>query len=92
MRQRIDETRNMLNTIRHMINEEETVEQPNSKGAIAITDDPKFGQQVLSSQIEEFKAFYMQQCSQARIDYVPLSTNMPFDKALTKYLLSRKGR
>lgn len=56
MRQRIDETRNMLNTIRHMINEEETVEQPNSKGAIAITDDPKFGQQVLSSQIEEFKA------------------------------------
>ncbi len=43
-------------------------------------------------QIEEFKAFYMQQCSQARIDYVPLSTNMPFDKALTKYLLSRKGR
>ena len=46
----------MLNTIRHMINEEETVEQPNSKGAIAITDDPKFGQQVLSSQIEEFKA------------------------------------
>ena len=56
MRQRIDETRNMLNTIRHMINEEETAEQPNSKGAIAITDDPKFGQQVLSSQIEEFKA------------------------------------
>lgn len=56
MKQRIDETRNMLNTIRHMINEEESVEQPNAKGAIAITDDPKFGQQVLSSQIEEFKA------------------------------------
>lgn len=56
MKERLDETRNMLNTIRHMINEEETVEQPNSKGAIAITDDPKFGQQVLSSQIEEFKA------------------------------------
>ena len=56
MKQRIDETRNMLNTIRHMINEEESVEQPNTKGAIAITDDPKFGQQVLSSQIEEFKA------------------------------------
>ena len=41
---------------------------------------------------EEFRAEYMQQCSQARIDYVPLSTDMPFDKALTKYLLSRKGR
>lgn len=56
MKQRIDETRNMLNTIRQMINEEESVEQPKAKGAIAITDDPKFGQQVLSSQIEEFKA------------------------------------
>lgn len=43
-------------------------------------------------QLEEFRGFYMQQCSQARIDYVPLSTDMPFDKALTKYLLSRKGR
>jgi hypothetical protein len=56
MKQRIDETRNMLNTIRQIINEEESVEQPKVKGAIAITDDPKFGQQVLSSQIEEFKA------------------------------------
>ncbi len=43
-------------------------------------------------QIDEFHEFYMQQCSQARIDYVSLSTDMPFDKALTKYLLSRKGR
>lgn len=43
-------------------------------------------------EIEEFRGEYMQQCSQARIDYVPLSTDMPFDKALTKYLLSRKGR
>ena len=53
MKQRIDETRNMLNTIRHIINEEN---EPQTKGAIAITDDPKFGQRVLSSQIEEFKA------------------------------------
>lgn len=43
-------------------------------------------------QLDEFRGFYMQQCSQARIDYVSLSTDMPFDKALTKYLLSRKGR
>ncbi len=43
-------------------------------------------------EIDEFREEYMQQCSQARIDYVPLSTDMPFDKALTKYLLSRKGR
>ena len=37
-------------------------------------------------QLDEFREFYMQQCSQARIDYVALSTDMPFDKALTKYL------
>ena len=43
-------------------------------------------------QLDDFRGFYMHQCSQARIDYVPLSTDMPFDKALTKYLLSRKGR
>lgn len=43
-------------------------------------------------QLDEFREFYMEQCSHARIDYVPLSTDMPFDKALTKYLLSRKGR
>ncbi|MBR0239380.1 MAG: DUF58 domain-containing protein [Thermoguttaceae bacterium] len=43
-------------------------------------------------QLDEFRGFYTQQCSQARIDYVSLSTDMPFDKALTKYLLSRKGR
>ena len=56
MRQRIDETRNMLNIIRHLNEENSVDEKPNDKGAIAITDDPKFGQQVLSSQKEEFKA------------------------------------
>ena len=55
MRQRIDETRNMLNTIRHL-REEVGDGEPSNKGAIAITDDPKFGQSVLSNQKEEFKA------------------------------------
>jgi len=56
MKERLDETRNMLNTIRHMMNEEDTSNQVPNKGAIAITDDPKFGQSVLSNQIEQFKA------------------------------------
>ena len=55
MRQRIDETRNMLNTIRHLT-EEVGDGEPSNRGAIAITDDPKFGQSVLSNQKEEFKA------------------------------------
>lgn len=56
MKERLDETRTMLNTIRHMMTEEDASNQISDKGAIAITDDPKFGQQVLSSQKEEFKA------------------------------------
>lgn len=56
MKQRIDETRNILNIIRHLNEENSADEKPSDKGAIAITDDPKFGQQVLSSQKEEFKA------------------------------------
>ena len=57
MKERIDETRNILNTIRHLIKEEAGEEEnKSSKGAIAITDDPKFGQSVLSNQKEEFKA------------------------------------
>jgi len=31
-------------------------------------------------------------CSQSRIDYVPLDTSVPYDKALTEYLLSRRNR
>jgi len=46
----------MLNIIRHLNEENSAEEAPAAKGAIAITNDPKFGQQVLSSQIEEFKA------------------------------------
>ena len=53
MKGRIDETRLMLETIRHL---REEAGDGQSQGAIAITDDPKFGQSVLSNQIEEFKA------------------------------------
>lgn len=57
MKQRIDETRNMLNIIRHLNEEVEAGGQDvGNKGAIAITDDPKFGQSVLSGQKEAFKA------------------------------------
>ena len=56
MGQRIDETRNMLNTIRHLLNEDNSGDGFNKKGAIAITNDPKFGETVLSNQMEQFKA------------------------------------
>ncbi len=43
-------------------------------------------------EVAEFQNEYRKDCSRARIDYVPLHTGMPFDKALMSYLLSRQAR
>ena len=43
-------------------------------------------------EVEKFQAGYRDDCVRARIDYVPLHTGMPFDKALMSYLLSRQAR
>jgi uncharacterized protein (DUF58 family) len=43
-------------------------------------------------EVAEFQAHYKRDCHRARIDYVPLHTGMPFDKALMSYLLSRQSR
>jgi uncharacterized protein (DUF58 family) len=43
-------------------------------------------------EVASFQASYRKECLNARIDYVPLHTGMPFDKALMSYLLSRQAR
>jgi uncharacterized protein (DUF58 family) len=43
-------------------------------------------------EVAAFQAAYRKECVGARIDYVPLHTGMPFDKALMSYLLSRQAR
>lgn len=43
-------------------------------------------------EVAEFQEGYRHDCQRARIDYVPLHTGMPFDKALTSYLLTRQAR
>jgi uncharacterized protein (DUF58 family) len=43
-------------------------------------------------EIEAFRELYRRECFQSRIDYVPLDTSMPFDRALTEYLLMRQSR
>lgn len=56
----LEASRKILNT--NLLSEEEDKENINKlksskiKNAIAITDDPKFGQNVLSQQIEQFKS------------------------------------
>jgi uncharacterized protein (DUF58 family) len=43
-------------------------------------------------EIEKFRTDYRRECFQSGIDYVPLDTSMPFDRALTEYLASRRSR
>ncbi len=43
-------------------------------------------------EVENFRAKYRTDLTRARIDYVPLHTGMPFDKALMTYLLTRQAR
>lgn len=42
--------------------------------------------------VDEFRSRLDQKLSESRIDYVPLDTSMPYDKALMEYLLSRRNR
>jgi uncharacterized protein (DUF58 family) len=43
-------------------------------------------------EIDEFRDMYRRECFQSRIDYVALDTSMPFDRALTEYLIMRTSR
>lgn len=42
--------------------------------------------------ISDFRGRLDKEFSESRIDYVPLDTSMPYDKALMEYLLSRRNR
>lgn len=43
-------------------------------------------------ELESFRENYRAECFRSGVDYVELDTSMQFDKALTEYLLSRRGR
>jgi uncharacterized protein (DUF58 family) len=65
-------------------------------------NDPESGQSVsvnaddigndYRENIREFRETLKRGLSQSRIDYVPLDTSVPYDKAMTEYLLSRRNR
>ncbi|HIK94298.1 MAG TPA: hypothetical protein EYG03_20330 [Planctomycetes bacterium] len=42
--------------------------------------------------LNELRERYRQECFSLGIDYVPLDTSMPFDKALIEYLYQRQAR
>jgi len=43
-------------------------------------------------EVDAFREHFRQACFQSMIDYVPLDTSMPFDKALLEYLVNRQTR
>lgn len=60
-------------------------------GETVTVDATGFREEYLN-QLEEFREQYREGCSNLRIDYVALDTSMPFDMALTEYLLQRQSR
>jgi uncharacterized protein (DUF58 family) len=65
-------------------------------------EDPESGERVpvdatgirdeYLASLSSFRDEYRERCSRLRVDYVPLDTSMPFDHALTEYLLNRQSR
>jgi uncharacterized protein (DUF58 family) len=43
-------------------------------------------------ELGSFRDTYRRECFQSAIDYVELDTSMPFDRALTEYLATRRAR
>jgi uncharacterized protein (DUF58 family) len=83
----------------HVLDEAEThfpfsgmveLEEPESHQRLTIDAD-SFRHDYLA-EVEAFRNKYRRECFQARIDYVPLDTSTPFDKALTGYLVNRAAR
>jgi uncharacterized protein (DUF58 family) len=64
--------------------------EPETDQRISINADD-IGQEYRDN-IRNFREEMKAACSQSRIDYVPLDTSVPYDKALMEYLISRRNR
>jgi uncharacterized protein (DUF58 family) len=42
--------------------------------------------------VAEFRETYREECARANIDFVPIDTSVPFDRALMEYLIQRQRR
>lgn len=66
------------------------LEEPETSDKIEVDAD-----NFRADYLEEVAAFrdqYRVECQKSNIDYVPLDTSMPFDRALMEYLITRRGR
>lgn len=65
--------------------------EDSESGQRVPVDATGFREDYLSG-LEAFREGYRDRCNQLRIDYVPLDTSLPFDRALTEYLVNRQSR
>jgi uncharacterized protein (DUF58 family) len=66
------------------------LEEPESSQRLEVDADSFRGDYL--QELESFRESYRRECFQSGIDYVPLDTSMPFDRALTQYLAMRRMR
>ena len=66
------------------------LEDPESKEKLQV--DGAAYQQEYIAEVTAYRDALQKECIQSGIDYIPLDTSMPFDKALLEYLLSRQAR
>ncbi len=66
------------------------LEEPESHDKLKL--DASHAQQSYLEAVRQFREDFRRECFTNRVDYVPLDTSMPFDKALTEYLVSRRHR
>jgi uncharacterized protein (DUF58 family) len=66
------------------------LEDPESKEKLQV--DGAAYQQEYIEEVTPYRDALQKECVQSGIDYIPLDTSMPFDKALMEYLLSRQAR
>jgi uncharacterized protein (DUF58 family) len=69
-----------------------SVEFEDTESGQTITVDASEIRNEYLQDLDEFRQQYRNGCDRLRIDYVPLDTSMPFDKALTEYLIQRQNR
>ena len=65
-------------------------EEPESEHRIQV--DASGLRQDYLDEVARFRESHRRECFHSRIDYVPLDTSMPFDKALLEYLMNRRTR
>ena len=66
------------------------LEDPETKQSINVNADDIC--QEYRDNIKKFRDDLKKGLSESKIDYVPLDTGMPYDKAITEYLVSRRSR